>query len=135
MAVEHAETVGIATMDSDQDVRPVARLERRSCGLAIAPGGERAALCRHEGGIAVLDLASGAEIARFEGGEEPYDRLSFAPDGSVLLGLTRDGEGRLWRQYSEAELIEDGRGVVARLQPLSPGLECRFHLRTEGCMP
>ena len=80
--------------------RPPERLQRLPLGdhgpyrLAAAPSGSRVAWCG-VGGAGIVDVRSGAELARLTGAE--VSTLSWSPDGELMALGGWDGRVRLWR--------------------------------------
>lgn len=73
-------------------------------GGAFSPDGGTAATCGADGTIRLWNVATGAELQKFENGAGltpagvPYDenRVLFSPDGALLASVGEDGGVRLW---------------------------------------
>ncbi len=80
------------------------RLERalpaEGCCLALSPDGTLLAVGFTDGGLALLDAASGDEIARVTYADYNANcvrGVAFSPDGSLLVAASLDGGLRLWK--------------------------------------
>jgi WD40 repeat protein len=76
---------------------------------ALSPDGGWAASGGEDGVIHLWDVASGRELARWEGHEAGVSALTFHPDGTILVSGSKDGTLKLWNlPYIRKELAELG---------------------------
>ena len=85
---------------SRQGVRLERALPAEGCCLALSPDGTLLAVGFSEGGLALLDAASGDELARVwyaDYNANCVRGVAFSPDGSLLAAASLDGGLRLWK--------------------------------------
>lgn len=83
----------------DESLRQVKSLDLAGspiCALAAAPTGSEAAIGRTNGGIMILDVATGKTTVRFAGHTQKIKGLSFFLRGTTLASASLDGTGRYW---------------------------------------
>lgn len=59
--------------------------------VAFSPDGRNAASGSDDGKVRFLDVATGAEVMRFEGHSAPVTCVVFSPDGKQVVSASRDG--------------------------------------------
>ena len=75
---------------------PVRYFESGATALAFSPDGTRLAGATLNRTVLVWDTATGAEIAKLEGHNEPVTCVAFSPDGHSLVSGSDDRSVRLW---------------------------------------
>jgi WD40 repeat protein len=87
-----------------EGLRQRRRLERalpaEGCRLALSPDGMLLAIGFSDGGLALLDAASGHELARVTYADYNANcvrGVAFSPDGTLLAAASLDGGLRLWK--------------------------------------
>jgi WD40 repeat protein len=65
-------------------------------GVAVDPGGRRAACVSRSRGVEVFELASGARLASYRGHACSARTVAFSPDGGTLAAGYYDGQLLLW---------------------------------------
>lgn len=73
-------------------------------GLAFSADGARLALGRADGVVAVIDVATGEPIARFDTGDRKHPSVGLTVDGRALAVGDRDGRISVWDLASRREL-------------------------------
>lgn len=83
-----------------QGVRLERALPAEGCCLAFSPDGTLLAIGFTDGGLALLDAASGDELARITYADYNANcvrAVAFSPDGTLLAAASLDGGLRLWK--------------------------------------
>ena len=83
-----------------QQMRLDRALPAEGCCLALSPDGTLLAVGFSEGGLALLDAASGDELARVDYADYNANcvrGVAFSPDGTLLAAASLDGGLRLWK--------------------------------------
>ena len=83
---------------------------------AFSPDGARLAAGLSDGTARQYDVATGREIARFEGHDCCVANVAYSPDGSLLATSSKDATAKVWaaRGNVQAEAVA-GRGAVTGL--------------------
>jgi WD40 repeat protein len=77
-------------------VRLDLRLQSHSCGVRLAPDGQRIAVPEGDGSVTVRDASSGAVLARASGLSGRIGDLAFSPGGESLAGCDDAGVICTW---------------------------------------
>jgi serine/threonine protein kinase/WD40 repeat protein len=85
------------------------RRERGWRSSALSPDGQWVASGGQDGLIRLWDVATGRELAHWEGHEAGVTVLTFHPDGKTLISGSKDGTLKLWNlPYIHKELTDLG---------------------------
>ena len=83
---------------------------------AFSPDGARLAAGLSDGTARQWDVATGREIARFEGHECCVTSVAYSPDGSLLATSSKDATAKVWAARGNVQAQADaGRGAVTGL--------------------
>ena len=72
--------------------------------LTFSPDGKQALIGKGDHTARLLDVASGKEVARFEGHTAAVNSVAFSPDGSQVLTCSADHTARLWDAGTRKEI-------------------------------
>ena len=97
--------------------RGLARLPGvHALSAAFSPDGARLAVGLSDGTARQWDIATGREIARFEGHDCCVAGVAFSPDGSAVATSSKDGTAKVWAAGGNVQaLAHAGRGAVTGL--------------------
>lgn len=84
------------------------------CRVAISPDETRMAVGFLEGGISILDFATGEELLRLKAFDWDVRRLAFSADGNSLIAASRE-EIRVWHAAASSETDRQDR--IATIKP------------------
>lgn len=79
--------------------------QRAGCTIAYSPSGDRLALGRTNGTIAILSSPGLELLARLEGHLDKVTDVAFSPDGKRLASASNDGTVRLWEPEWQMQLL------------------------------
>ena len=83
---------------------------------AFSPDGARLAVGLSDGTARQWDVATGREIARFEGHDCCVASVAYSPDGSLLATSSKDTTAKVWAARGNVQAQADaGRGAVTGL--------------------
>ena len=83
---------------------------------AFGPDGGRLAVGLSDGTARQWDIATGREIARFEGHDCCVASVTYSPDGSLLATSSKDATAKVWAARGNVQAQADaGRGAVTGL--------------------
>lgn len=83
---------------------------------AFSPDGARLAVGLSDGTARQWDVATGREIARFEGHDCCVASVVYSPDGSLLATSSKDATAKIWAARGNVQAQADaGRGAVTGL--------------------
>jgi eukaryotic-like serine/threonine-protein kinase len=80
---------------STPDLAP--ELQTSTTRLAFTPDGRRLVLACVDGGLRVLDAASGTEVSRLSGHTGDVNAVAVTPDGSRIVSAGAEGVVHVWR--------------------------------------
>jgi len=90
-------------------------------GVAVDPGGRRAACVSRSRGVEVYDLASGARLAAFRGHAGSARTVAFSSDGATVAAGTYDGHLLLWPLAARPRLAQPFGAVPLSTVVFAPG--------------
>jgi WD40 repeat protein len=68
-----------------------------ACGVAVSLDGRRVAAVGSDGGLLLVDTATGALLRRIDAGPDPLSDLALSPDGALLAAAAPTATVRTWR--------------------------------------
>ena len=73
--------------------------------VAFSPGGETLASASYDKSVRLWEVATGNEIQRYQGHENPVESVAFSPDGKTIASASQDNTIRLWNVSTGACLV------------------------------